>query len=587
MADNELAPPQDTSISPFVAGFNSLALFRQVGLLVGLAASIAIGFGVVLWTKESNFRPLYSDLSNLDAVEISDILQQNNVAFKFDSNSGLLLVDAKQIHQARLSLASSGYTPSVGGGQDMLNQDASFGTSQFIENARYHRSIEMELSKTISSIANVRSARVHLAIPKRSVFVGDKRKPSASVLVELFSGRSMDSSQVSAVVHLVAASVPELSDKSVTVVDQLGNLLSNDTSTEEFAQAGKQYDYTRRLEQHYIGRINNILTPMLGEGGFRVQVSANVDFTSIERASEQFNPDMSALRSERILDEERGSAGVGGVPGALANQPPADAAVPQVAGGGEGENAGGSRNRRSQATKNYELDRTVSHTRTQYGRLQRLTVAVVVNKPLPAVAPAPPPVVPQKGEAEQAEGEAKGEIAAPIVTSVPVAEDTFSSEKVAKITALIENSIGFDAARGDSVKVIPQPFYKAPDLVPATLEEEKVWEQAWFLDLAKQGLALLAVLALIFGVLRPILKNISTAGKENIELSGMEDFTGGAGNLENMDLDENVTLSGGSEVLLGGPDDKHEQQLGAVKTMVSEDPRRVAQVVKKWLAEDA
>ena len=588
MAENELAPPQDASISPFVAGFNNLALFRQVGLLVGLAASIAIGFGVVLWTKESNFRPLYSDLTNLDAVEISDILQQNNIGFKFDSNSGLLLVDAAQIHQARLSLASSGYTPSIGGGHDMLNQDASFGTSQFIENARYHRSIEMELSKTISSIANVRSARVHLAIPKRSVFVGDKRKPSASVLVELFSGRSMDPSQVSAVVHLVAASVPELSDKSVTVVDQQGNLLSNDATTEEFAQAGKQYDYTRRLEQHYIDRINNILTPMLGSDGFKVQVSANVDFTSIEQASEQFNPDMSALRSERILDEERGSAGVGGVPGALSNQPPADASVPQVAGGVEGEAGGSTSNRRSQATKNYELDRTVSHTRTQYGRLQRLTVAVVVDKPMlaPVTPPASAALVANKPESASEEGETKSEVALPAAVDLPVVESPFTPEKVAKVTALIENSIGFDAARGDSVKVIMQTFYRAPDQVPVKLEDAKIWEQAWFLDLAKQGIALLAVLALIFGVLRPILKNISTAGKESIEMSGMEDFTGETGNLDSLNMEENVTLSAGSEALLGGPDDKHEQQLGAVKSMVSEDPRRVAQVVKKWLTED-
>jgi len=578
MADGDLAPAQNTAINPLVAGFNNLALWRQLGLMLGLAASIAIGFGVVLWSKEENYRPLYTDLSNIDAVGVSDILQQAQIPFKFDSNQGILLVAENKVHEARLKMASSGYAPSQGAGQNLLDKDSSFGTSQFIENARYHRSIELELAKTISSIQSVRKARVHLAIPKRSVFVGDKRKPSASVLVDLNAGRTLDKAQVSAVVHLVASSIPELSDKSVTVVDQKGNLLSENDMEDGIAQAGKQYEYSRKLEQNYIERISNILAPILGGDRFKVEVAADVDFTQFEQASEQFNPDMPAVRSEKTIDEERGSLGLGGVPGALSNQPPADATVPQVAnGGGSGDVSNTNSNRRSQATRNFELDRTVSHTRRQYGTLQRLSVAVVVDAP-PATSAGV-----EVGATDPAESTETSEDSA---SKLNIENPALSPEQIAQLTALVKNAIGYDISRGDSVTVIPQQFLK-PEIIEMPETKVEIWEQAWFQSIVKQVLAALAVLAVIFGVLRPILKNIANSGSKDLEMAKMLG-EGGEASLGAMGggLDDNVTLSSGPDALLPGPNDRYEQQVGAVRSMVSDDPRRVAQVVKSWLSND-
>jgi len=583
MANGDLAPAQNTAINPLVAGFNNLALWRQLGLMLGLAASVAIGFGVVLWSKEENYRPFYTDLSNIDAVGVSDILQQAQIPFKFDSNQGILLVAENKVHEARLKMASSGYAPSQGAGQNLLDKDSSFGTSQFIENARYHRSIELELAKTISSIQSVRKARVHLAIPKRSVFIGDKRKPSASVLIDLNAGRTLDKAQVSAVVHLVASSIPELSDKSVTVVDQKGNLLSENDMEDGIAQAGKQYEYSRKLEQNYIKRISNILAPILGSERFKVEVSADVDFTQFEQASEQFNPDMPAVRSEKTIDEERGSVGLGGVPGALSNQPPADASVPQVANGGGGEVSNSNSNRRSQATRNFELDRTVSHTRRQYGTLQRLSVAVVVDAP-PATSAGVEVATSDPAEpAEPVESAETSEASAPTLNTENPA---LSPEQIAQLTALVKNAIGYDISRGDSVTVIPQQFLK-PEIIEIPETKVEIWEEAWFQSMVKQVLAALAVLAVIFGVLRPILKNIASSGSKDLEMANMLG-EGGEASLGAMGggLDENVTLSSGPDALLPGPNDRYEQQVGAVKSMVAEDPRRVAQVVKSWLSAD-
>lgn len=594
MADADVTGSQNKAINPLVAGFNNLAFVRQLGLMLGLAASVAIGVGVVFWAKESNYRPLYSDLSSVDAVAASDILQQNNIPFKYDTHQKLLLVASDKIHEARLKMAAAGYTPSDQESQSILNKDSSFGTSQFVENVRYQRSIELELARSIASIQGVRSARVHLAIPKRSVFVGDQRKPSASVLIDLYAGKTLDKSQVSAIVHLVASSIPELSDKAVTVVDQKGDLLSNNDEDEGIAEAGKQYEYRRKLEQNYIERIHNILSPILGEDRFKVELSAEVDFTAFEQASEQFNPDLPAVRSEKVLSEERGTADVGGVPGALSNQPPADASVPEIAnGGGAGAVSSNSSNKRMQSTRNYEIDRTVSHSRKPYGNLSRLSVAVVVDIPDPA------PVVEAPKEESKPESKAankknnakktsaKEEKTASATESAKLTKDSMPAltpAEVEQLTELVKNAVGFDAARGDTVTLILQRFIREQPLAEVPAEAVSFWQEAWFADIVKQVLAVVALLALLFGVLRPILKNISATGKKELEFKNMLNADANA-QLGGRDYGMgNVTLSGGPEALLPGPHDRYDQQINAVKSMVSEDPRRVAQVIKRWVS---
>lgn len=589
MADGGLAQGQNKSINPLIAGFNNLAFLRQLGLMIGLAASVAIGFGVVLWSKESNYRPLYLDLSTVDAVAASDILQQNNIPFKFDSNEKMLLVAADKIHEARLKMAAAGYAPAQQSDQSLMNKDSSFGTSQFVESVRYQHSIELELGRTIASIQGVRSARVHLAIPKRSVFVGDQRKPSASVLIDLHQGKQLNKPQVSAIVHLVASSIPELSDKSVTVVDQRGDLLSDNDGHDGIAEAGKQYEYVRKLEQSYIERIRNILAPILGDDRFNVEVSAEVDFSTFEQASEQFNPDTPAIRSEKVMDEERGSADVGGVPGALSNQPPADASVPEIAnGGGTGAVASNTSNKRKQATRNFEIDRTVSHARKQFGSLNRLSVAVVVDVPDPVVAPveeakaADAKPTNKKSNAKKTASKKEQTTPENNATKLNNVSRALTPTELEQLTQLVKNAIGYDAARGDMVTLIPQRFVREAVVNDLPVEEIPFWEQAWFADVIKQILAVIAVLAVIFGVLRPILKNISTSGKKELEFNNMlnAEANGQMGGREY----GGVTLSSGPDALLPGPNDRYEQQISAVRSMVSDDPRRVAQVIKRWVS---
>lgn len=233
-SSNELDTNPGTGLA-VLDGFGNLSIVRQIGLMVGLAASVAIGFGIILWSQEPDFRPLFTEVSHLDAMEISNILTQEGIQYKIDTSNGAVLVEASRIHDARLKLAAAGLPASPGVGYELLDQESKLGTSQFMERARYHRSIEGELAKTISNINTVRNARVHLAIPKRSVFVGDSRLPSASVFVDLYPGQTLEKYRVAAIVHMVASSIPELSSKRVTVIDQKGNLLSETDSTSDIA----------------------------------------------------------------------------------------------------------------------------------------------------------------------------------------------------------------------------------------------------------------------------------------------------------------------------------------------------------------
>lgn len=532
------------------AGFNRLGVLRQIGLMIGLAASVAIGFAVVLWSQEAEYRPLLSDLNNLDANEIINTLQQNQIPYRIDSSSGALLVAADQIHQARLKLAAEGLGGNNTVGFELLDQEQSLGTSQFMEKARFRRGLEGELARTISSLQAIKSARVHLALPKQSVFVRDARKPTASVFIERYGGRELTKIQIASIANLVASSIPELQVQDVTVVDQKGALLNSHNIDTEVGLAAKQLDYIRKVEERLNGRVRGILDPVIGSGRFRAEVSADVDFTSVEQTDELYSPDLPALRSEQTMSESRqGSAAMGGVPGALSNQPPGTAAAPErgAAAAAAGSNNGASG--QSQSTRNYELDRTISYTRHQQGRMRRLTVAVAVDDLI---------------RRDPASGE---------VTRRP-----WNENDLKRLTLLVRDAVGYSAARGDSVNVINTPFAE-PDPIEA-LPEAAIWEQEWFWALVKQGGAVLLVLVIVFGVLRPILKNLSASSPAADRISGgeLEGIGGGFGE------ESEMGVSGDS--LLPGPNDSYQRQIDAVRTLVAEDPGRVANVVKQWLADE-
>ena len=567
----------------FLENLSEMSMLRQIGLLVGLAASVAIGFAVVLWSQQPDYKPLLGNLAGMDSNQVMEALNAADIAYTVEPNSGALLVKSEDLGRARMKLAAAGVAPSDGNvGFEILDQEQSLGTSQFMEATRYRRGLEGELARTISSLNNVKGARVHLAIPKSSVFVRDERKPTASVLVELYPGRSLEPSQVMAIVNLVATSVPELTKSQVTVVDQKGNLLSDQQELSELTMAGKQFDYTRRMESLFTQRVHNILQPVLGNGRYKAEVSADVDFSAVESTSEMFNPDQPALRSEQQVNEQRSSSlPPQGVPGALSNQPPGAAAAPQQANAPAAPgpvqpgqpllDANGAQitdpatgqpmlapypaDKREQSTRNFELDRSISYTKQQQGRLKRLSVAVVLDDKVSINA--------ETGE----------------VTRSP-----WAAEDLARFTRLVQDSVGFDASRGDSVSVINAPF-------SAETGEEMIeipfYSQPWFWDIIKQILGVLFILVLVFGVLRPVLNNITNAGKGSAGEGGDGDIElGDMGGLEGELSADRVSLGGPQSILLPSPSEGYDAQLNAIKSLVAEDPGRVAQVVKEWINAD-
>jgi len=549
---NATARPQ----SDLFEGFSGLNVLRQLGLMIGLAASVAIGFWVVLWSQGEDYQVLYADLDRMDPADVVNILQTNEIGFKIDERTGALLVQSDQIYNARLKLAGSGISPDGSFGFEMLDKEQPLGTSQFMENARFKRSLEGELARTIANIRAVRSARVHLAIPKESTFIRDRRIPTASVFVDLYSGIGVTDDQVLAIANLVASSIPSLTLENVTVVDQQGKLLSKFTEDEDMAMANKQLDYVQNVERRLANRIGSMLEPLLGEDRFRAEVSADIDFTEVEQTDEIFNPDLPAIRSEQTVEEQRAGGGVGGIPGALSNQPPATGQAPEVAlpdGGADG--ASGSGSSRRQAVRNYELDRTISYTRHQMGRVRRLTVAVVVDDLVTADA--------ETGEK----------------TYTPV-----SPEELDRLTILVRNAVGFDAARGDNVNVINTRFMPKEVIEPEPLPETPFYEQPGIQRYIRWGGAFLALMVIMFGVLRPIMKSLTDSAKEARELEAQRALGELSGDLGGDLGDETITLSGGDGLMLPGPDENYEQQVNAIKGLIAEDPGRVAQVVKSWVA---
>jgi len=553
-------PAQLNSKGSLMTGFNSLGILRQLGLMVGLAASIAIGFAVVLWSQKPDYRVLFSNLNFSDANEVIEQLRLYNMPYKFDADGRAILVPQEHVHQARLKLAAEGFTADKTVGFELLEQEQGLGTSQFMENARFRRGLEGELARTISSLLAVRSARVHLALPKESVFVRDQRKPRASVFIEMFSGRTLERDQVAAIANLVASSIPELAVDDVTVVDQKGRLLNTRSQDKDVVLAAKQLEYTRSIEETLLNRVNSILQPVVGLGNFRAEVSTDIDFTEVEQADEVYNPDLPALRSEQTLEENRANGELAqGVPGALSNQPPGPNSVPEEMDGDAAARGGAARSgsSREQAVRNYELDRTLSYTRHQTGVVKRLSVAVVVDD-LQAINP-------ESGESVRT---------------------PWTESELERLQVLVRNAVGFSALRGDSVTVVNSPFVPPEQF---EVEESAFWQEDWFWDLMKQLMAGLFVLLLILGVLRPILRSLADAGKGR-EVATLGPAGEISADLEGLDgagvADDKVTLGGSDRGVMPTPNESFDYQLNAIRSMVAEDPEKVAQAVRQWVIDN-
>jgi flagellar M-ring protein FliF len=532
-------------------------------LLVGVAAAIAAGVGVMLWAIGPTYSLLYSNLAAEETAQIAQALDSARIPYKLGDGGNAISVPADQLASARLKLAAQGL-PESGGGVNAMTKDPGFGVSQFMENARYQHALETELARTIASLQNVQGARVHLAMSRSSAFVSDRRPGSASVFLQLKAGRRLDDEQVQAIANLVASSIPELSAAQVTVVDQAGRLLSAPNSDSDLAMRDKMFDFAHRLEESYANRIQELLAPLVGPGRVRAQVVAQVDMATTEQTREQFNPQSQVVRSESTSEDaaKNGGAGAGGVPGALTNQPPqpgvalppgAQPAVaqsganPPTAAGAAGttpNNAAstevlGPDSKSRQSTRNYEIDRTMAYTRTPAGRVTRLSVAVLIDN-LRTTA---------------ADGK--------------VTESPLPPEQIERMTALVKDAVGFDATRGDTVNVVNSSFAGVAPVPEGELESVPFWEKAWVQDLAKLLGGIAVVLLIIFSVLKPLTKGLLTQAKQPPMLAG------GGGAVVNVG-------GGGGEV----PGLAYEQQVAQARGLVSQDPKRVAQVVKTWVSTD-
>ena len=520
---------------------------RQLGALVALAAALTLGIGLIMWASQPDYIPVFDRMSGQDAARITEVLRAENIPYRIQPKTGLVLVPVDQAEQIRIKLAASGLPQSSSVGLELLQQEQALGTSQFIETARYQHALETELSRTISAMRNIESARVHLALPKQSVFIRDRAKASASVMVKLSPGRVLEKGQVDAIVNLVASSIPYLETSQIAIVDQWGRLLSSGDESAITSEMRKQFEYARELESLYAQRIEELLTPLIGHGRVRASVTAEVDFSSNEQTQEIFEADPAQVRSEQSQEQQsQGAIAAAGIPGALSNQPPGEGTT-DPASAAKGAN-GQPVNSNRQTTRNYELDKTITHMRKAPGTITRVSAAVIVDDRVS---------VNEKGET----------VRTPLQT-----------EEIEQLTALVREAIGFDQERGDSVVVVNRSFQPVEEIAP--VEPPPLWEQPWVWNLGKQILAGLSVLLLILLVVRPAMKNLKPAGETPQEEGKALPPAGG------LDEDKLSLTHSGDTAQLPPPPQVYGDILHMARAMAADDPKRVAKVVKDWVGKD-
>jgi len=522
-------------------GFNALPGFRQIGLMVGLALSVALGVTVAIWSQTPNYSLLHGNLSAKDLSQLTQSLDSMGIQYRLDSGSNGILVPAEQLQQARVQLAGNGVSVGDEIGFEILDRNESLGSNSFLLKARYKRALEGELSQTIARLNMVESARVHLAIPKQSAFARKSSKPGASVVIKPFPGWVINDVQTASIVNIVASSVPGMDASHVTVVDNKGRLLSSKSNQSNMLLSSTQFDYTNKLEESYVRRILDIISPIVGSEGIRAQVVAEVDFTTQEQTRESFVPDNRAVRSEQLFEQTANRLAAMGIPGALTNQPPAGGRTNNE----QIENQAATGNNSTRTVRNFEIDRTISHTRQSPAQLQRLSVAVIVDYRT---------TVTKKGT---------------------VNKEALTEDEMQFISSLVKEAVGLNEARGDTLNVVNTAF-KLPEDIDA-MPEPALWQQPWVMSLAKQLLGALVVLFIAFGILRPMLKNLSTQGSASAAAIAA---LPSAETVQHLPAGEDrLTLTNQS------PTDA-QQIKDAASTMVKEDPKRAASVLNSWVATD-
>ncbi len=532
---------------------------RNLALTLSVATVIAMMAGIWLWIQQPDYRVLFSNFSDRDGGAIVASLQQLNIPYKYAEGGNAILVPANQVHDARLKLASQGL-PKGGNVGFELMENQKLGVSQFLEQVNFQRALEGELARSIQSLAAVQTARIHLALPKPSVFVRDQQKPTASVLLNLHPGRSLDQQQVSAIVHLVASSVPELPASNVTVVDQTGTLLS-DMGKGTKNLDPNQLKYIQQLQSNIIKQVESILTPIVGSNNVRAEATADVDFSQVEQAAESYKPNQppaaAAMRSQQTSESQSPNInGASGVPGALSNQPPTPATAPitAVPTGGTASTGGTAGNSRKDSTTNFEVDKTVRYVQQPMGGLKRLSVAVIVN---------------YKRLVDK-----NGKITIKALTD---------AEKV-QITDLVKEAMGYSKERGDTLNVLNTPFdgVDKPDPVPVPIPW---WQNKENWDLVKEiGKFLFAAAALSYlffrllrPLLRPVFRKIDELNTQPVATIVHEEVKTAE------EIEEEIIKTTAMQEMEAKLAQGYRQNLQTAKNMAKEDPRVVANVIKAWV----
>jgi flagellar M-ring protein FliF len=564
------------------------ATLRPLLLLIGIAAAVAAGVWIVLWSRGPTFSLLSANLSPQDEAQIAQALDSAQIPYKLDTAANGIEVPAERLDEARMKLAGQGLTDNDSFAA--LEKSSGFGVSQFMEDVRYQHALEMELARTIASLQPIAGARVNLAQPRQSVFVSDNRIASASVFVQLKPAATLDPEQVQAIVNLVASSVPNLSPGQVTVVDQQGRLLSAPNGHDAYALDEREYDMVHRMETDYARRIEALLTPLVGPGLVHAQVVADLNLGVSEQSKELYAPNSQIVRSEQLSEQNAGGSGASGVPGSLSNEPPAPGALTPPAqanaaagqNGAAAQNAQGAQNGQTGATnaaagtpgqpatqpvggavaglpgdksssrdvtRNYEINRTLDYSSQPAGTVRRLTVAVLIGDRA---------VTGTDGKVKQ----------------VPL-----DTQELARVTQLVKDAVGYDASRGDSVSVLNESLETGSAPAPAdnTFQAPPLWQTPFAWSLLRIVAGLVGVLVLVLSVLRPLVRTLITPmrlapGAPQALPAGAPGA--GAGALP----------VGQREPAVGVV--SHEQQLSQARTLVTQDPKRVAQVVRGWVGSD-
>jgi flagellar M-ring protein FliF len=533
-----------TEIFPInLEAFNRLSANQKMGMMAAIAMAIALLVGGWLWAKDPPYGIVFANLSEKDGGQIVAALEQQNVPYRIADGGGAILVPVGQVHDVRLRLASQGLPKGGLVGFEVM-ETQKLGISQFAEQINYQRALEGELARSIQSLAAVKGARIHLAIPKQTAFLRDEQKPTASVLVALHPGRTLEPAQVAGIVHLISSSVPQLNPAQVSVIDQDGNLISQQGSHNHGLDP-TQIKYVRDVEQEYRKRVEAILAPLVGAHNVKAQVTADIDFSQIDQVAETYRPNPNpdtAIRSQQTAETGVASnAGAMGVPGALTNQPPVPATAPitspAVAGGATGAGSAQSPvNFSKNATVNYEVDKTIKHTRGAPGVVRRLAVAVVLN---------------------HKQDPAKGK-------TLPLSES-----ELKQATALAQQAVGFDKERGDTVNVANVSFAPVErEAVPDT----PIWKDPWLTATAKEGIKwlLFALLAWILWTraFKPVFEMFAaTAHRVEAEEEAAAEVAG----------------AGGEEVHHGPTERGYEEKLQQARELAKQDPKLVAGVIKEWV----